>query len=87
MVCIELISEFSKVLLAWCSYLSQLTENNILVMCTFAVNPIALRKAKIVNNFGLSECIRLKKDCSTIWLQSCSFSVRCKPIQNLRNSF
>ena len=24
-------------------------------------NPIALRKAKIVYNFGLSECIRVKK--------------------------
>ena len=28
--------------------------------CVSAFNPIALRKAKIVCNFGLSECIRVK---------------------------
>ena len=28
--------------------------------CTLKLNPIALRKAKIVYNFGLSECNRVK---------------------------
>ena len=31
------------------------------------INPIALRKAKIVCNFGLSECIRVK-DFQLNWL-------------------
>ena len=30
------------------------------VMTNFLTNPIALRKAKIVYNFGLSECNRVK---------------------------
>ena len=45
-----------------------LTENNISFQCIQNLshakeklfNPIALRKAKIVYNFGLSECNRLK---------------------------
>ena len=31
----------------------------------FKLNPIALRKAKIVYNFGLSECIRVKEFASS----------------------
>ena len=36
-------------------------------------NPIALRKAKIVCNFGLSECNRVKKD-NIYWVLSASES-------------
>ena len=28
--------------------------------CDFTLNPVALRKAKIVYNFGLSDCNRVK---------------------------
>ena len=31
------------------------------IFCTFNINPIALRKAKIVCNFGISECNRVKE--------------------------
>ena len=30
-------------------------------ICFHALNPIAFRKAKIICNFGLSECIRVKR--------------------------
>ena len=39
-------------------------------MYPFSFKPIALRKAKIVNNFGLSECNRVK------------FSFNCKICKN-----
>ena len=38
----------------------------IVQSCSYSeINPIELRKAKIVYNFGLSECNRIKK--SSIW--------------------
>ena len=35
------------------------------------LNPVALRKAKIVYNFGLSECSRVKG--LTTWYSNCSY--------------
>ena len=47
-------SSFSeKVALSTCAYRSLVSENPVF-------NPIALRKAKIVYSFGLSECNRVK---------------------------
>ena len=37
------------------------------------LNPIALRKAKIVNNFGLYECNRVKGMNLLLWGQSLCF--------------
>ena len=42
-----------------CKY-SFISENTGFLMFGLSVNPIALRKAKIVYNFGLSECSRVK---------------------------
>ena len=37
-----------------------------MVSCLLGINPIALRKAKIVCNFGLSECSRVQTGISPI---------------------
>ena len=41
------------------------------------LNPIALRKAKIAFNFGLSECSRVKGKNLLIWRQFLSLRVVC----------
>ena len=39
-------------------------NNTVGIMSGAFINPIALRKAKVVCNFGLSECNRVKEDCN-----------------------
>ena len=45
--------------------------------CTFIVNPIALRKAKIVYNFGLSQCNRVK-EANSLAARICAFTTLYK---------
>ena len=44
------------------------------------INPIALRKAKIVYNFGLSECNKVKSSFLIFffWLTKCEEFLQCK---------
>ena len=42
---------------------AKVTTKTLPVLSYKQVNPSALRKAKIVYNFGLSECNRLNKNC------------------------
>ena len=42
------------------SYKNSVLQIEFCIISIFLLNPIALRKAKIVYNFGLSECNRVK---------------------------
>ena len=44
-----------------------------MILVTSNFNPIALRKAKIVYNFGLSECNRVKKKRKLSYLEALSY--------------
>ena len=52
-------------------------------MKQMSINPIALRKAKIVYNFGLSECKRVKSsyyctyECNSVshWIKICDYII------------
>ena len=41
-------------------YASKITANLYIIVCISAINPTALRKAKTIYNFSLSECNRVQ---------------------------
>ena len=45
-----------------------LSSSKLVIFLTVWVNPIALRKAKLVYNFDLSECNRVK-ECLNLYLE------------------
>ena len=53
-------------------YLAKLQDNRLEnLLWVLQINPIALRKDKIVYNFGLSECKRVKNKNLIFQLSSC----------------
>ena len=59
--------------MSYTSVIEQQHNTDFIQKHTYIFNPTALRKAKIVYNFGLSECKRVKNSLSTVlMIRECS---------------